>query len=271
MSTFLNDVLLTVDGFGKLAFINGDLIICSNSGKNFISNSPNVVSLGGDLVIDSNEQLSYIPGLTSLSHSINLMVKGSGRPMDMEGLANLKEVGGSLSFEDSKFSGVDFGGLETISGDLSILKTQMDRNIDAFLENLIQVGGSLRVIDSEIHAHLNLCQNLQSICSEASNATPRGLTIKGNTGYEAIDSFLSLSPLRGSLKITNNTGLVKTMGFEKVKSIAPRVPIEWRAEVLASGLVVAFNRNLTSLDLEVSKGSKEMLLFWKCTIELHQY
>lgn len=60
------------------------------------------MSLGGDLVIDSNELLADVQGLTSLNHVSNLMVKGIDIYMDIVGFLNLREVRGSLSFEDSK-------------------------------------------------------------------------------------------------------------------------------------------------------------------------
>ena len=106
--------------------------------------------------------------------------------------------------------------------------------------------------------------NLQSICSEAGNATPCGLTIKGNVGYEAIDSFSNLSILNGSLTIINNTNLKKIMGFKALKSIASQVPNQGGAEDFSFGLVVAFNKDFTSLDfeaLEVVQGA--VAHFWE--------
>ena len=241
-----------ISGFQKLASIGGDLNIHSNNLLVNISGFPSLESLGGDLNILFNSVLSLVSGLTSLNSLTNLMVKNSDSrfAMDFVGLSNLTEVRGSLSFEGFRFSALNLNNLERVSGDLSIQRSLFDKSINIFSENLAKVGGSVMVVGNEIDGHLDLLPNLQSVCSEVGNATPCGLTIKGNVGYEAINSFSSLNTLQGSLTITNNTHLATIMGFGALKTIASQVSDQGGAEDLSSGLVVAFNKNLTALDFE---------------------
>ena len=256
-----NRMLSNIGGFENLRCIDRSLIISFNDRLGNIGGFSKVESFGGDLIIEFNELLEEVYGLQNIKNVNSFTAKNNYIYASISGLANLNEIRGSLLIEDARYYFFDLSSLGKVWGDLLIYRTELGIGYfgggSPFLENVIEVGGSVRVVDNKFDGHLNMFHKLQSICSKTNNATPCGLTIKGNVGHETLNTFPSLTTINGSLTITDNTNLRTIVGFEQLKSIVPEVLNGGGIEALSSGLVVAFNKNLRSMTfeaLEVVKG-----------------
>ena len=91
-----NTALTNLTGLNNSTSIGGDLVIISNDALTNLSALMNLTFIGGDLSIGSNPVLINLTGLEGLSSVGNLWIYDNATLTSLEGLNNLNFIGGNL-------------------------------------------------------------------------------------------------------------------------------------------------------------------------------
>ncbi|NUQ22852.1 MAG: T9SS type A sorting domain-containing protein [Saprospiraceae bacterium] len=126
--------------------------------------------------------------------------------LNLDGLAGLTHVGGSLIIRDNALL-TDFDGLnmlQTIGGNLLFEANPFLLHLDDFL-SIIAVGGNLTIVDNPLLIDVNGLINLSNFDGN--------LSIQRNDILQNIDGLLSLNGLIGAVTIADNPLLSDILGL----------------------------------------------------------
>jgi hypothetical protein len=194
-----NAAIFDITNLNQVYYVPGTVLIKGNAAL-IEPALPNVLEIGGDLIIENNDSLTHLMGLTDWqlkSIGGGLAVRGNAKLTDLRGIMRLRDIagdveistpavgspmgleglthiGGRLEIHDNNVLS-DFGGLSwnltSIDGDLLVLN---NATLVAFdLTKLASIGGQMRV---ELNPQLPEC----AVDRFAKKLSPTILTTSGN-------------------------------------------------------------------------------------------
>ena len=189
-----NDLLTNLEGLNNIETIDSNLIICQNPVLESLSGFSSLAEVGGDIVVKNCD---------SLDSFTLIVLNGVGGNITLSGLPLLVEVGpfnftqhnGSIVIDGTGLVGLGgFSGLLGIGGDLFI---QNNPNLTELnLQNLIDLGGCLHIINNVLVVDLSGLGNIQTIGGD--------IRIIDNDLIQNVDDLGSLTSINGSLVISEN-------------------------------------------------------------------
>lgn len=222
-----NNSLQSLNGLENLKTVGGEISINSNQNVRNLIGLSRLESVGGYLNLDVSESLEglgaldtitglslegcMLPSTTGLESIIhireNLLVNTCTQLTSLNGLENLKTIGGDLSLEEvNSFSSFGMPSLEEIGGELFVSSNQSLESMQG-LENLKMVGA------------LNLTSNPSMTNVEGLNeltTIDNDVNISFNPALLNFDGFESLTTIGGRFDIEENDLLESITGWDNV-------------------------------------------------------
>ncbi|MCB9338945.1 MAG: hypothetical protein H6577_12520 [Lewinellaceae bacterium] len=222
-----NDSLTNLEGLNNIETIGGSLIICQNPLLESLSGFSSLVEVTGNILVKNCEHVESF---------ILIVLSQVGSNITLSGLPLLVEVGpfnftihsGNIVIDGTGLSGLGgFSGLIEIEGDLFIQNNPNLTQLD--LQNLINLGGCLHIINNTLIVDLGGLDNIQTIGGDiriidndsitnvdnlgSLTSVSGSLVISGNDLLENLDSLANLISVLDSLIISNNPNLSACCGL----------------------------------------------------------
>ena len=225
-STYTLNTQSQVDVLGNTGCTSvlGDLTI-SGSGITSLATLSNITSIGGDLSISSNANLSSpsgLDGLTSVTGAITVSLNGSLRHLC--GLQNVTTIGGDLTVANNSGSSASYctWDLQTVGGNIAFESNSWAYQLD-YLRNLTNHSGSLVIRNTPGLLYFSDTQPYQLV------SVGRDLVIESNSGIVGFNELLNLRSVGGDLKILSNPNLQNLDKLENLTSVAKHLVIQSNA------------------------------------------
>ncbi len=241
--------IVDVSSLGQITSVGGYMIIASNDGLMNLDGLANLTSIAGDLDIYFNNSLIDLSGLGDLTAiGGDLDVYSNHNLINLDGLDNLTSVEGNI--EISGESLVNLIGLENINPIVGDIRIYSDVLADlSGLENVTSVGGGLWITGGNL-VNLSQLQNLTSVGVSLNISFSPDLT--DLTGLE------NLTSVGASLQITGNDNLMSLNGLQNLHSVGYILRISYNGGLtnlsglgslnsVGNGFSIQYNDNLVSL------------------------
>ncbi len=197
--------------------IEGNLVISGYNIEN-LNGLIGITSIGGNLMIESNEVLKNLEGLNNLiSIGNKLYIEGNFSLINLSGLENLQYIGGDVVVSNNisltSMSGLE--GLSTIEGMLSIEYNDMLSNLTG-LDHVVSVDGVVRFFSNAL---LNSLTGLEGLTFIGGGLFIGGQGHLGGLGNPSLNSLMALSALTsigGQLMIGYNSSLTSLDGIGNI-------------------------------------------------------
>ena len=188
-------------GLKKLTTVGGDIRMYSNNQLTDLTGLENITSVGGDLLFQSNPKLESFAGLTQLT-----------------------AIGGKIDLKQN-IALTHLSGLENIASakGISLVKNPALTDLQA-LGSITQLSGDLIIEENNALTDLNGLNNLTTVGGS--------VTIQSNNALTALAGLNALSSA-GHLYILNNAGLTELTGLETLAQVSGDVYI-YQNNVLSS-------------------------------------
>jgi hypothetical protein len=198
--------------------IEGDVLIsgytiCNLNGLNVL------LSVGGDLKIESNEALSNTTGLNALTRiDGSFYLYGNLALTCLSGLEHLASIGGDFSLVNNPSMNCMNGlqGLKTIGGMLWIDDNDALANLSG-LDNLEAVGGTVRIYSNDCLVSMQGLNSLQGVGGSMVIGGLGHLGGLGNSALTDISALASLNIIGGNLEIGYNALLPDLNGLDNIQ------------------------------------------------------
>jgi hypothetical protein len=180
---------MSLSELNNLISIGANFRISSNDSLTSLSGLNNLISIGGYLFVNNNDALTSLSGLNKLAviSGDGLTLSGNDGMVSLSGMDNLIILGGYLDISAN-------GALTGLSG----------------LENLTSIGDGLLVLDNTSLTSLSGLGNLTSIGFR--------LVVRGNAFLTSLNGMDNLTSIGEFLSIEDNASLTSLSGLD---SIAP--------------------------------------------------
>ena len=212
-----NKQLATINGFGNLATLVGELEIIYNDELEEIAGFESLAIIEGDLSVIDGElsSVAWLQALTSIEGNVTIRLDSLE---NLDGLSNLNQIGGDLSLSQSdqrKLANLDgLSGITHVPGDLNLSGLYALGCTPDIFNGLLSIGGKLRLKDMGMSSFGDVCG-------------PNGGVLDGFAALETIDgnleldenynktilAFESLQTVGGDLHIVDNPYLESMSGL----------------------------------------------------------
>ena len=197
----------------------------------FQVNYPGCIEIDGDVTI-SGDDITNLNGLNILtSFNGNLLISENNSLISLEGLENVRSIGGQLSVNhfaliisrnDALVDMSGLNGLNWIGGGLHLFRNQSLTDLVG-IDSLTTIGGDLWL---ESNNYLTALTGLESLISIGGS-----LVIDGYNGLESLAALENLTSLSGNLTITH-TELHNLSGLEGLTFIPGNVLIASNGDLI---------------------------------------
>ncbi|MEM9673340.1 MAG: PA14 domain-containing protein [Bacteroidota bacterium] len=231
-----DEVLFLNDDSGATSC--GDIVLTTQAEVDaFDCTSVESLTIRGLISTDPINNLDALRVLTTIEQ--DLYITGVPELTNLEGLNNLKIIGGSLQVADASlesFRGLD--NLQAISGRLSIVTSNL-KNFEG-LESLERVDGIIDLIDTDVNSY----QGLSTLQSVSGFDYSESFEVSDFTGLE------SLTTITGTIKLDGEeSGITSFRGLDNVERIG-RIFMKYSYITTFEGL--GNLRNAEDISIELS-------------------
>ncbi|MBO3099963.1 hypothetical protein [Gelidibacter pelagius] len=220
----------------SIKFISGDILVMGTNLENLDGLANTNVSDDSILEINSNQKLTSLNGLSSISKRLKrLVIKGNPLIKDLEGLKNITHVTTEIFLSDTKEL-TSLNGLSGISSEVffvqirdnsALVDTEGLRNIPK-IEHLHFINNSALISISNMSSLtevivLGISRNasLENINGLSELKTCSTLRIHHNNSLKNLDGLIKLSKVdNGMMGITNNTSLRDFCGLSLIATVS---------------------------------------------------
>jgi hypothetical protein len=206
------DDIINLNGLEIITSIGGSLMIYSNQFLKDLNGLNNLTLINGDLWIDENDSLTNLIGLENLSHIYGLLRIGFNHSLSsLQGINNLTSVSDQLLIFDNHAL-LDINGLTSlnnIGNSVEIMNCSSLSNLEG-LNNLDSIGDRLFLSNNDLLTNLSGLNNLNYIGT--------GLVIQHNLSLSSISNLDNLLSIGGNLWIYDNSSLTDLTGLQNVNS-----------------------------------------------------
>ncbi|UNY98533.1 hypothetical protein MQE36_15815 [Zhouia spongiae] len=208
-----NELLQNLNGLNQLHTVKSELSLSVNPALINIE-ALNRLTYAHKVNIVANNTLSDLDGLDNLQEVNSFVIKSNGSLSNLEGLKNLKHCELYFTVEDNQKL-TSLNGLSSLAstGALKIINNPSLENIADLTE--------LKSVDYLIAINHNLSLNSLNGLQNAvftNSLTNKELYINNNPKLIDLEALSAQTFERGTIKISNNTGLVNFCGLKKLLS-----------------------------------------------------
>lgn len=245
-----NDGLSNLQGLEGVDTLFSTLWIMNNDSLQTLQGLENLVVLqNGDLLVESNLNLSSLDGLESLYFvGNNLQIQGNSSLIDLSGLSTLEVINGNLLIENNTIL-PSLSGLQNVTTFDGLLRVCNNAALTSLLglNGLTSLGGQSKISNNN---------SLSSLFGLDSLDTIDYLSISGNTNLISI-SDLNIFQSASRIDIINNDALISIDGLNDIDSIGALIVKDNNELALISSLngiqsitfiIIENNPALTSID-----------------------
>ncbi len=242
--------VINLDSLDQIISIGGDLVIEDCEELETISGMENLTELGGDLNIKGNDSLTIITGFENLMSVNTIDIRLNFNLLSFTGFNTIQLVNGTLLFynNDDLEEITGFNSLTTVESNLRLTGSNFLNNISGF-SNLQQIDGELNLVALDL-LNLQGFSNLSSVGDlivyqnagltsleglENLNSIDGKLSITANESLEDLTVLQNITSIGGTMQIGGNTNLTDLQGLENITSIS-------------GNLIISSNHNLTSIE-----------------------
>jgi hypothetical protein len=229
-----------------------------------------LTSIGGDLSIHNNPQLTILEGLNNTNHiGGNLIIESNDNLITLSGLENLVYIGGDLMMGhwfkfyswgyyrngNEKLTSLSaLSNIDTIFGNVSIADNEMLVSLAGL--NLSYIQGSLDIGKNDSLANLNGLQNLSSIGGDLIIGRAGWEYCLGNSNLQSISGLDGLTTIDGILRVAGNDFLTSLAGLDNIEANSiQELDISWNGTLsncavqsvcdylAAPGAIIAIDHN----------------------------
>lgn len=197
--------------------VEGDLII-SGYNINSLSGLSVITSIGGNLIIECNEELTNLTGLDNVVFiGSDLYVEGNFKLVSIAALNQATYIGGDITVENNLLL-VNLLGLEGISyvnGNLWIDYNPALESI-AGLQNVVSIGGDVRISANDMLTSMSGLAGLTSVSGKLVIGRIGHLGSLGNPALTSLADLSNLTSIGGNLDIVCNTSLNSLEGLDNI-------------------------------------------------------
>jgi len=208
-----------LSSLAKLTRVGGSLILQFNENLEHVDGLTSLGSVGGDLQFWNNESILDVNGLAALtSVGGSLIFYDEQSLTNLYGLASLATVGGSVFFEYA--SGPNVRGataLTSIGGNLEFSEVDFE-TLDGLFPKLTTIGGDL------VFSPMGSLRNLNGL--SALTSVGGRLILKETDSLENVDGLASLNSVGGILWIDYAPNLPNLDGLSHLTSVGGPLTIE---------------------------------------------
>ncbi|MFK7770547.1 MAG: MopE-related protein [Saprospiraceae bacterium] len=207
--------------------IQGDLLIESNTNITNLNGLSQIVTIGGILKIDDADSLTTLSGLENLATvGGDLRISSNFILENLDGLENLNSVGGFLTvaFMGSVTRVTGLSNLTTVGGYVNITNLASLTSLGG-LENISSVGGDMTFSSfGELNNLIGFPQmdTIHNI-----------LTIKGCNNITSLQGLENLVHVGKSFRIWDNTDLLNVSGLENLVSVGEYLSLDENEHLLS--------------------------------------
>ena len=202
----------------SLNSLGENLNIISNSMLTSLYGLHNITSIGGALIVNSNENVLTL-GLESLTTiGTHMWISSNDSLITMNGLEGLTSIGQELRFyeNDSLTSLAGLEGINNVGGNVSINGNLLLLSLTG-LDNLTTIGGFFAVLRSDSLTSLVGIENLVNVENK--------VYISANTSLLSLTGLESLVTVGDKIEVSNNNVLSSLAGLESLNSVAAGIYI----------------------------------------------
>ena len=213
--------LIYLTGLNNVDSVGNDIRIYGNDSLSSLTGLEGITAVKGDLTAD-NPSLVSLSGLENITFIGGLFTIGQNALSSLTGVENLDSIGGTLWIygnELTTLSGLD--NVTSIGGDIII--DESDLASIAALENLTSIEGGFYIggpWGSSIH--LTSLIGLENVVSIGGDL--RIMNLDSLTSLTGLDNVTSIG---GNLQIWDNDALVTFSGLDNLDSIEGNLEIGW--------------------------------------------
>jgi hypothetical protein len=231
--------ITNLNGLAQLVSIGGDLVINYNYELTNLSGLENITSIGGSLTIHQNVDLPNLSGLENIvSVGGDLQISNNYALPNISGLENIASIGEKLTISNNwvltNLSGLV--SLSSIGGSIRIFLNGSLTNLSG-LENIMSLSGDLEILSNSGLTSLSGLENIASVGGK--------LTISINPALTNLSGLENILSVGGTFHIYNNDALLSLSGLENLSSIGNSLQINGNPYLM----------NLSSLENLTSIGS----------------
>ena len=232
------DDITNLDGFQGVKSIGNDLVIGQvlgsyplNPGLTSLKGLDSLTQVGGDLIIDYNQNLETLEGLENLTIvGEKLFVLNNDALVSLEALQSLSMVGDMISivFNSSliDLQGLGDGNLHTVNADFFISGNLALQSLSG-LDSIQLIQGTLLLLNNPLLSSVDGLEQLTTVNGNLSFTT--------NAELQSLQGLENLTTVEGTLSFRENNSLNSLNGLEGLTSVG------WF-------LSIRDNQQLTSID-----------------------
>ena len=191
-----NPVLDNLNGLQNLTSIGGGLLVNSNDSLENLSGLKNLTSLGRDLSITYNNNLVSLQDLTGLTEiPLGFYFFGNLALKDLDGLNNITSIGDDVYIQLSKLTELSgFENLTAINGNVNISYNDSLLNMSG-LDNLSSISGFFWFENNKSLVNLEGLESLTQVQSFRINQNNKLLSLSGidNIDPDSLTGFKILN------------------------------------------------------------------------------
>lgn len=187
--------IVSLAGLASITSVGGDLLIYTNDALTSLAGLGSLTAIGGDLAIGANLNACFCP-------------LGNATLASLEGLEQLTSIGGGLYVYKNPM-------LTTFTG----------------LDNLASIGGDLSIADNTSLVSLTGLEGLHSVWGHVSIGVPSLELPHGNPALASLTGLENLSLIGESLSIIHNESLADITALHHPISIGPGLTITENAQL----------------------------------------
>jgi len=200
-------------------------ITIQGAGITSLNGLSQLVSIGGDLIIQLNSSLTNLAGLegiTAVGGSLSFSFNNSLN--NLSALQSLVSLGGAMSVIGNP-SLTNLSGLQSLSSINNLLHINSNTSMTSLigLEGLSSVNGAVLISTNQSLSSLNGLQSLVTIADD--------LIISNNSSLSSIAALSNLGTVGGNLQVNGNGALVSFSGLNTLSSVGGYLSVSSNASM----------------------------------------